>query len=299
MYDILDKTDGVSTLSASEFNSLKDELENIVTSTGITLSSSDNFQIAKSVANYISAGDFYTESGTANAYVLSPVSSRKAPTAYVTGMRVRFFPGNANSGASTINVSGLGVKNIKNFGGTDLAAGVIRQSNPTELFYDGTQFIYPDYAQGDARYLQLSNYPDIRFRATLTSDVVIATSGTNIVFNNVIENVGGAYNSSNGRFQPSVHGLYLIECGLGVQSPNAANNYISYSMHSDTDGELRGVDIFCLNTGATPSDGISCLVNLDGVNEYAFIKAISPSASLALGQPQVSNFSATLIRKLS
>jgi hypothetical protein len=81
-----------------------------------------------------SSVDFFTDSGVADAYVLSGSFGMVSPDAYVDGMLVRFIAGNTNTGASTVNVSGIGVKNIKLSNGTDPKAGDI--DGRLELVYD-------------------------------------------------------------------------------------------------------------------------------------------------------------------
>jgi hypothetical protein len=141
MQNIPTKTDGVSTLPAAEFNQIPDELENAITNTGQTLTSGTLTQISKAMSIYAAGGSFYTDSGAANAYVLSVVGSKQPPHAYFNGMEVKFLPGNANTGASTVNVATLGVKNIKLAdGSTDPSAGDIPASTEITLTYDGTNF---------------------------------------------------------------------------------------------------------------------------------------------------------------
>lgn len=78
-----------------------------------------------------------TDTGTANAYL---VALPHAPASYTAGLAVAFKPANTNTGASTINVDSLGVKNIKRRGGVALAAGDIDANAVVELRYDGTEF---------------------------------------------------------------------------------------------------------------------------------------------------------------
>lgn len=136
MKDFPVKVDNVSSLSAAEFNNYIDELENIIKDTGISLAEGDVHQIGKSIANYLAGGDYYTESGAANAYVCAAVGSKQAPTEYSNGMRVRFMVGNANTGASTINVNALGVKDIKRDDGSALTAGDLAQNDYVMLQFD-------------------------------------------------------------------------------------------------------------------------------------------------------------------
>jgi len=141
MEDLNDKiNDGGATsagqLSATEWNQLPSEIQNIIEGLGITLSGGDLNQLGKAIAGYVANGNTYTDSGAANAYVLSAIGSKQAPTAYTEGMRIRFQAANNNTGASTVNVAGLGVKNIKTSSGSDPAADDIATSLLTEAWYD-------------------------------------------------------------------------------------------------------------------------------------------------------------------
>src|SRR6185312_13178098 len=62
-----------------------------------------------------------------------------APTAYTTGMRFQFIPAATNTGASTLNVSSLGAKNIF-YDGRALVGGELSTASPVAVEYDGTQF---------------------------------------------------------------------------------------------------------------------------------------------------------------
>lgn len=80
---------------------------------------------------------YAADSGVADAYVatLSPI-----PAAYTAGMQVLLKAGNANTGAATINVNSLGVKNIKLAAGSDPAGNDILAGGIYNLVYDGTNF---------------------------------------------------------------------------------------------------------------------------------------------------------------
>jgi hypothetical protein len=84
--------------------------------------------------SYVYAAD----SGAANVYAvtLAPV-----PGAYAAGLQVTFKAANANTGASTLNVNGLGAEAIKKSGGaTALATGDILAGQIVSVVYDGTNF---------------------------------------------------------------------------------------------------------------------------------------------------------------
>lgn len=129
-----------NTVSATEWNQLAD-IDNAIISSGQTPATGDLGQLGKSMATYGGGGNFYTESGAANAYVLAPKGSLESPDAYFDGMIVKFRAGNASTAASTVNVNALGVKDIKNKdGSTAIAAGDIPTTSDSELRYDGTNF---------------------------------------------------------------------------------------------------------------------------------------------------------------
>jgi len=129
------------TVEDSDYNTWNSEFNNTFLTSGQTPDNGDLQQTAKAMSIYTAGGDFYVDSGIANAYVVSSVASFLAPIDYFQGMRVRFVPNNTNAGASTINVATLGVKNIKLRAGVDPQAGQIAAGIPIELFYDGTDFI--------------------------------------------------------------------------------------------------------------------------------------------------------------
>lgn len=134
-------------LTAIEFNlGGNDELKNTVESGDQVLAEGDQFQVAKGIANYSAAGDFFVDSGAADAYVLSAISPRQNPTKFIDGMRLRFKPLNTCTGASTVNAFALGVKDIKHQDGTDPREGQIIKDKDIEIIFDETNdyFIISD-----------------------------------------------------------------------------------------------------------------------------------------------------------
>jgi len=80
---------------------------------------------------------YAADTGTANAYV---VALSPALFQYITGMPIFFKAANACSGASTININGLGVKTIKKNITEDITAGDIQSGQVVMVIYDGTNF---------------------------------------------------------------------------------------------------------------------------------------------------------------
>jgi len=142
--DIVSKING-NTCSATEFNQIPTELEALQTSSGQTSSDAILNQISIATSRY-AANNFYIDSGAADAYVLTLAASFTNPVSatagYFTGMTIRFRAGNANTGASTVNVNSAGVKNLKQADGTtDLAAGDIPTTEDSVFRYNGTAFV--------------------------------------------------------------------------------------------------------------------------------------------------------------
>jgi len=83
-------------------------------------------------------GDSYAaDSGAANAYV---VTLTAIPTAYSAGLSFRMKAAYTNTGASTVNVNGLGAKSITTSSGTAIAADDIVVGGIYQLVYDGANF---------------------------------------------------------------------------------------------------------------------------------------------------------------
>ena len=86
------------------------------------------------------AGNYAADTGVTNAYIvtLSPI-----PAALTAGLPVRVKIANTNTGASTLNVNGLGAVAVKRPGGTALQAGDLVAGQVATLTYDGASFQLP------------------------------------------------------------------------------------------------------------------------------------------------------------
>lgn len=82
-------------------------------------------------------GQYAADAGSTDAYAvtLAPV-----PTAYYTGMVVRFKANTLNTSAATLNVNSLGAKTIKKSYNADLETGDIVANQILTVVYDGTNF---------------------------------------------------------------------------------------------------------------------------------------------------------------
>jgi hypothetical protein len=135
MQDLNDKVTG-GTLTAAEWNEVPSELQNVIQALGLTLTSGDLNQLGKAIAGYVANGSYYIASGPANAYTLAGIGTKQTPPSYTNGFAVRFKVNATNTGASTINVSGLGVKQIRNTQGDVLVGGELLAGSQVILSYD-------------------------------------------------------------------------------------------------------------------------------------------------------------------
>lgn len=78
-----------------------------------------------------------TNGGAADVYTLTPAN---ALVAYGTSMLVEFSPTVNNTGAATLNISGLGAKAIKQLTGTAMTLGDLIFGQVYLAFYNGTEF---------------------------------------------------------------------------------------------------------------------------------------------------------------
>lgn len=128
-------------LTAAEDNVRFSEMENMVTTAGITLdgaTDTDLTMLAQAMSRYASGGVVCQDTGGANTHVLGSVGAFILPKAYFKGMVVMFYPAGTNSGPATVNVNSIGAKQVYNSTGAALAAGDIVVNTFTMMSYDPT-----------------------------------------------------------------------------------------------------------------------------------------------------------------
>jgi len=81
--------------------------------------------------------DFAADDQTSDTYA---ITLAPAPTAYFTGMVVKFKANTLNTGACTLNVNSLGAKTLKKNYNSDLVTGDILAGQIVTVIYDGTNF---------------------------------------------------------------------------------------------------------------------------------------------------------------
>jgi hypothetical protein len=98
------------------------------------------YQVQQGLYTYVG-----NDTGTANNYVISFQPGQPIPLAYTTGMGVEFKAANACTGASVVNVQGLGNISIIRANGVALAANDITSGQIVKLKYDGAHFQMENY----------------------------------------------------------------------------------------------------------------------------------------------------------
>jgi len=291
MKDIQTQAIGI-TFAPQEMNDIIDELENIIKSAGITLTIStgeDVNQLGKAIATYATGGWYYSESGSADAYIVAPNGLFKAPEAYFNGMVIRFRAGNANTGASTINVASLGLKNIKLAdGSSDPSAGDIGTASDTLLVYDGTNFRI-----GNIKYQRLDVVGNVAVggslsvtgafspsKVTVTSDAGGTPDANTIYKKNICKGWINFNGTGTIAIRDSFNVSSIVDNGPGNYTINwdrdfADANYCSVGSvrHEPPSGTTRAVYIFSSLVSSLQIkvyDGTSALTDLDVITVVAF-----------------------------
>lgn len=107
-------------------------------------------QVLEAIQQMVAGSTFLVDSGAANAYVADVVANAPVIRSLISGVAYRFIPANDNTGASTINVQGLGAKTIKRANGDAVASGDILAGVLLELDYNGTDFLLRTISVGGA-----------------------------------------------------------------------------------------------------------------------------------------------------
>ena len=134
--------------------------------------------VATAINDANTYSNYAADTGSANAYV---VTFSGVSTAYSAGLRIQFKAGNANTGASTINVNAQGAKSITYQDGNALASGTIAVNSIVDVMYDGTQFLLMNDPAG-------ATGGDVTGPASATDNAVVRFDGTTgkLVQNSVV-----------------------------------------------------------------------------------------------------------------
>jgi len=113
-----------------------------------------------------------------------------------------------------------------------------------------------------------SNYGN-SFLAYISADNAIATSTTTaVVCNTEVFDIGGAYDTSNGRFTPNVAGIYWVKAQVlwNTSSSSTNNAYYQTFINKNTTGQIR--DIIHIDKQDWWTSQASGLIELNGSSDY-------------------------------
>ncbi len=240
-----------------DFNDFKNEVQNLITSTGQTLTSGNTTQLSKSISDYSGAVNFYLDTGAADAYVLNVTGSFLGVSAYRNGLEVRFRPANTNTGASTVNVSSLGVQNIvRADGATALSAGDLSNSYDAILRYDGTNFRLVSYG-----FLEIAKIaPD-----QVDTDIIqIKTASGDLIFNNELGNMLAKFR---GGVDPRFYSVQFGDELAALSGIGTVDFVVSEGSAVGLNNQTQLILVSGMSGGATNEDSALYLVGNTSIGE--------------------------------
>lgn len=134
-------------------------------------------QVTGAVNSTYSA-DFYADTGSANAHLLSPLGSTVSPDAYEEGFNVAYRANIANTAAVTINVDGLGSVPLTDIDNNALTSGAIVVDQYIEARFDSSTVSFYATNNSIANVTQLYNVGDFYFTNVATNPATTLNYGT-------------------------------------------------------------------------------------------------------------------------
>ena len=294
------------------------EIQNAATNTGQAPSDADLEQLSKGMSNAASTSTFFTDSGAADAYILTSISPFKAPTDFFDGMLVRFRAGNVNAGASTIVVGALLSRPITLPDGTTALSGnEISTTEDTTLRYDlaNTAWVLvtnveiatqteANTATNDTKALSPLKagllFKPI-FRAYLSSNQAIGASIETLVqFDTEDFDPLNEYdNVTNFRYNPQREGYYLIVAQIGYTGVSDVAKVETRIRKNGS--QIRNRNSDAGRSGVTQAlfSNASSIVTLNGSTDYIDIAGDSSNAGNMIGSAGDTNFAAFYIGGLN
>ena len=219
-------------LEAPDRNIIQSELTDLVESSGQTLKTSPDLttQVPEAVKHYSGGGgDFYNDSGAANAYVLTSSGSFSPAVAYFDGMKAVFKPDFSNSTASTINIDSLGSKSITMVDGSVLAGGELRAGSFSILRFNLSDDRFEVAIQANANWPgDLIELPYEPSSGQKLSRRIIECDGSSLLrteYPDLFAVIGVTYGNADGTHfnLPDMRGLFkrVFDNGAGID-PDAA-----------------------------------------------------------------------------
>ena len=259
-------------------------------------------QVAAMVADvYTGKGPYYADSGAADAYVLT---ADPAISAYSAGQVFAFTTSNANTGASTINVNGVGATAIK-VRGAALAGGEIQANRVTLVGYNGTDFdlltpadAYTDFLRLDGASTPTADIPLGSNKITGLADGAAATDaasygqvilkdGTNAATGDIPMGSNKITGLANGTALTDASNLSQIQDSDTTYAAGTGTNTITATL-SPAPAAYAAGQRFTIKPAATNTGAVT--INLNSLGA----KAIQVNGSALLGGEIVINIPFTI-----
>lgn len=152
------------------------------------------------------------DTGSANNYVLNFT----APfTSYIDGTVIYWVPSNTNTGASTLNVNGLGALALVNQNGAVLSAGQLVVNQVAVVMLKSGQWLLISSGLS----APASQTIFVARRNYLGSDQTLTNNAnTTVIFDTEDVDAGGNYNNATGVFTAPLAGVYQFSCDMLIIS---------------------------------------------------------------------------------
>jgi hypothetical protein len=273
-----------TTLTTDNFNDAPKTLELMMQSVNNGISSTTDYeQNASLLTTYINAADFFEDTGIVNAYNLIADSGRYEVYENINGGLIRFRPLNANTGASTISVSGQTAVNLLTEGGTPLTGGELSPNKDAYVRYNGTAYLLLNNA---------SNQITVQDFGAVGDGVTDDTTAINnaIAFNkNVDFGVSKSY-VYNGIPPFDGHHIQAVDCEIIVTAGSynytteryvkgCSGNALKFIFTSGTSYSATGSSYTgSAKNYAVTFSGISSTTGL-AINDFVLIRTLVPSTT--------------------
>lgn len=175
----------------------------------------EGFATTQYVDNRVLTGGYGATTNSGNVY---SVTLNPAPTALVAGLRATVRINSNNTGAVTINVNGLGARQVLKSNGGAMTANGLRSGSVYSLVYNGTAFIL----QGEGGEYGTAVAGDVRSSKTIGTDSGLVT-GTLITRDSTPVII-----TPNGSIQTLNPGIYdnqiTFSAGVGFATGNVVSS---------------------------------------------------------------------------
>lgn len=187
-------------------------------------------------------GNYYADTGSANTIVVTVPSPLVAT--YGTGLPLQILVAVNNTGATTINVNGLGAEALKYQDGSAMVSGQLTAGGIINVMYDGTNF-----------QLLSTGAPGVTSVIAGTGISVSAATG-----NVTITNTAGA--GSSGTFTGTLSGMTATTTGT-FNYVSATNGLVTIYAKASITGTSNSASMVLsgVPAGLTPGSNVSCVTS--------------------------------------